>query len=68
MNHIPFDLGDSLRARWCDLGYTVTAVVTLAPTIGAATATFSVVNGVRLNFKTLSITIRRGDVIASTRG
>jgi macrolide transport system ATP-binding/permease protein len=48
MNQIALDLKDSLRALRRDLGYTATAVVTLALTIGATTATFSIVNGVLL--------------------
>ena len=48
MNHIALDLKDAFRALWRDLGYTATAVVTLALTIGATTATFSIVNGVLL--------------------
>src|SRR5438128_3721949 len=48
MNHIALDLKDAFRALWRDLGYSSTAVVTLALTIGATTATFSIVNRVLL--------------------
>jgi hypothetical protein len=45
---MPFDLRDALRGLLRDLGYTTTTVVTLALTIGATTATFSIVNSVLL--------------------
>jgi putative ABC transport system permease protein len=48
MNHLLLDLKDSCRALRRDLGYTATSVVVLALTIGATTATFSIVNGVLL--------------------
>src|SRR6185436_19392010 len=45
---MPFDLRDALRGLRRDLGYTATTVLTLALTIGATTATFSIINGVLL--------------------
>jgi predicted permease len=38
----------ALRGLWRDAGYAITVVLTLALTIGAATATFSIVDGVLL--------------------
>jgi len=43
-----FDLRDALRGLKRDAGYTATAILTLALTIGATTAIFSIVNGVLL--------------------
>ena len=48
MNHLRFDLRDVLRGLRRDAAYTATAVLTLALTIGATTAVFSIVNGVLL--------------------
>src|SRR5438270_13899503 len=43
-----FDLRDAFRGLRRDRGYMLTVVVTLALTIGATTAVFSIVNGVLL--------------------
>src|SRR5258707_10124139 len=43
-----FDLRDAVRGLRRDLGYTLTVVITLALTLGAATAVFSIVDGVLL--------------------
>ena len=48
MRSLPFDLRDALRGLRRDRGYTLTVVCTLALTIGAATAIFSIVDGVLL--------------------
>lgn len=45
---MPFDLRDVLRALRRTPGYTLTVVLTLALTIGATTAVFSIVDGVLL--------------------
>jgi predicted permease len=45
---MPFDLRDALRGLRRDRGYTATTILTLALTIGATTATFSIVNSVLL--------------------
>jgi putative ABC transport system permease protein len=45
---MPFDLRDALRGLRRDAGYTATTLLTLALTIGATTAVFSIVNGVLL--------------------
>src|SRR5262245_43307073 len=43
-----FDLRDAVRCLVRDRGYSITVVLTLALTIGAATAVFSIVDGVLL--------------------
>src|SRR6185295_17890546 len=48
MLDISLDLKDALRGLRRDLGHTVTSVGILALTIGATTATFSIINGVLL--------------------
>ena len=48
MRHIGFDLRDALKALRRDPSYAATVVLTLALTIGATTAVFSIVNGVLL--------------------
>lgn len=45
---MPFDLRDALRSLRRSTGYTLTIIVTLAVTIGATTAVFSIVDGVLL--------------------
>ncbi len=45
---MPFDLRDALRGLRRDPGYTATTILTLALTIGATTAIFSIINGVLL--------------------
>jgi putative ABC transport system permease protein len=46
MRGLSFDLRDALRAFRRDRAYTITVILTLALTIGATTAIFSIVNGV----------------------
>ena len=46
MPYLGLDLKDALRGLRRDLGYAVTSVCILALTIGATTATFSIVNSV----------------------
>jgi len=48
MPHVGLDLKDALRGLRRDLAYAVTSVCILALTIGATTATFSIVNSVLL--------------------
>jgi len=48
MRSVAFDLRDALRSFRHDRAYTFTVIFTLALTIGATTAVFSVVNGVLL--------------------
>ncbi len=48
MGSLLFDVRDALRALRRDRGYALTVVLTLAPTIGATTAVFSIVDGVLL--------------------
>ena len=48
MRSLAFDLRDALRTFRHDRAYTLTVVFTLALTIGATTAVFSIVNGVLL--------------------
>src|SRR5580692_8562370 len=48
MNHLAFDVRDAFRALRRDGGYSITVVLTLALTIGATTAVFSIVNSVLL--------------------
>src|SRR5262245_25815843 len=48
MRSVSFDLRDVLRSFRHDRAYTLTVIVTLALTIGATTAVFSIVNGVLL--------------------
>src|SRR4051812_21006338 len=48
MSALAFDLRDAIRALRRDRGYSATVVTTLALTIGAAAAVFSIVNGVLL--------------------
>jgi len=45
---MPVDLRDALRGLRRDPGYTATTILTLALTIGATTAIFSIINGVLL--------------------
>jgi putative ABC transport system permease protein len=48
MGAIPFDLRDALTSLRRDRSYTATVILTLALTIGATTAVFSIVDGVLL--------------------
>src|SRR6266487_3009382 len=48
MSHLAFDLREAGRALRRDAGYAATVIVTLALTIGATTAVFSIVDGVLL--------------------
>ena len=48
MTKLSFDLRDILRGLRRDRAYTLTVVLTLALTIGASTAVFSIVDGVLL--------------------
>jgi predicted permease len=48
MGSLAFDLRDAIRALRRDMSYAATVVLTLALTIGATTAIFSIVNGVLL--------------------
>src|SRR5215211_3737127 len=48
MNQLSFDLRDTLRGLRRDPAYTLTVALTLALTIGASTAVFSIVDGVLL--------------------
>lgn len=48
MGSLPFDLRDAFRGLCRDRAYALTVVLTLAVTIGAATAVFSIVDGVLL--------------------
>jgi putative ABC transport system permease protein len=48
MGWLLFDIRDALRAFRGDRGYALTVVLTLALTLGAATAVFSIVDGVLL--------------------
>ena len=48
MGHIGFDLRDALKSLRRDPSYAATVILTLALTIGATTAVFSIVNGVLL--------------------
>jgi putative ABC transport system permease protein len=48
MASLLFDLRDAVRGLRRDLGYALTVVLTLSLTIGAATAVFSIVDGVLL--------------------
>src|SRR5262245_43838014 len=48
MGSLIFDARDAVRALRRDRGYALTSVLTLALTIGAATAVFSIVDGVLL--------------------
>ena len=48
MGHISFDLRDALKSLRRDPSYAATVILTLALTIGATTAVFSIVNGVLL--------------------
>ena len=48
MGSLAFDFRDVLRGLRRDLGYSLTVVLTLALTIGATTAVFSIVNGILL--------------------
>jgi predicted peroxiredoxin len=48
MGSLRFDLRDTLRAVRRDRAYAATVILTLALTIGATTAIFSIVNGVLL--------------------
>src|SRR5215510_12792512 len=48
MRSLSFDVRDALRGLRRDRAYTLTVVVTLALTIGATTAVFSIVDGVLL--------------------
>ena len=48
MGHLLLDLRDSVRSLRRDRGFSAVVVVTLAITIGATTAAFSIVNGILL--------------------
>src|SRR5689334_9094586 len=48
MGALAFDIRDALRSFRRDRAYAATVIVTLAVTIGATTAVFSIVNGVLL--------------------
>ena len=48
MSHLLFDLRDVLRGLRRDRLYVATVIGTLALTLGASTAVFSIVNGVLL--------------------
>src|SRR5258705_9878159 len=48
MSHLPFALRDALRELRRDRLYVATMIGTLALTLGASTAVFSIVNGVLL--------------------
>jgi putative ABC transport system permease protein len=48
MRHLAFDLRDALRTLRRDRGYAATSILTLALTLGATTAVFSIVDGVLL--------------------
>jgi len=48
MRSVAFDLRDVLRSFRHDRAYALTVIFTLALTIGATTAVFSIVNGVLL--------------------
>lgn len=48
MGHIGFDLRDAVKSLRRDPSYAATVILTLALTIGATTAVFSIVNGVLL--------------------
>src|SRR6478609_3236116 len=48
MGSLPFDLRDALHGLRRDRAYALTVLFTLALTIGATTAVFSIVNGVLL--------------------
>src|SRR5215212_6325249 len=54
MGAIMFELHDAIRGLRGDRGYAAAVILTLAVSIGAATAAFSIVNGVLL--KPLSFT------------
>ena len=48
MRSLPFDLRDAIRGLRRDRAYALTVIFTLALTIGATTAVFSIVDGVLL--------------------
>lgn len=48
MRHLLFDLRDAARSLRRDRGFAATVILTLAVTIGATTAAFSIVNGILL--------------------
>lgn len=48
MPHVFFDLRDALRSLRREIGYATTTILTLALTLGATTAAFSIVDGVLL--------------------
>src|SRR6266487_4282273 len=63
MGSLLFDVHDALRALRRDPGYALTVVLTLALTIGATTAVFSIVDGVLLK----PLTYRESHRLASIK-
>jgi hypothetical protein len=66
MASVVFDLRDAFRSLRRDRSYAATVIVTLALTIGATTAVFSIVDGVLLRFvapgffRTIGVPVLRG--------